>query len=167
MGSSDRKQAMASAWAADVRNGQQLLSKQEPEASGADQHIALVEVGHKKLVACSTAVPKPKAFSRRLLLSIAVTSDYCIEHHNFDTLRCSMQGCGACSEEELRSRLAPYGSIAWCNAVGGGRYLVRFLTKDSVAAASQALDGTSVNGSIMKIAPYCVGHLPGLQPADR
>jgi hypothetical protein len=108
-----------------------------------------------------------KAFSRRLLASIASGREQLVKVHVPKTLVCLMQGCGSCSEEELRARLAPYGSIAWCNGVGAGRYLVRFLAKESAAAAIQALDGASLSGCIMKIAPYSVGHLPGLQPADR
>jgi hypothetical protein len=38
---------MASAWAPEARDGQQQLSKLSKDAAGADQHIALIEVGRR------------------------------------------------------------------------------------------------------------------------
>lgn len=38
---------MASAWAPGARDAQHSLSKLENDASGADQHIVLVEVGRE------------------------------------------------------------------------------------------------------------------------
>jgi hypothetical protein len=108
-----------------------------------------------------------EAFLRPLLPSTACNDAHVSEMHQVDSTKCLLQGCGSCSEQELRARLAPYGSIAWCNGVGDGRYLVRFLTKEGASAATLALDGASLNGSTIRIAPYSVGHMPGLLQGDR
>jgi hypothetical protein len=155
---------MASAWAPEARDGQQQLSKLSNDAAGADQHIALIEVGRRVQQHAGLLL---EAFLRLLLSSTACTQAHVAETHIKYSMKCMLQGCGGCSEQELRARLAPYGSIAWCNGVGDGRYLVRFLTKEGASAAMLALEGASLNGSTMRMAPYSVGHMPGLLQGDR
>lgn len=80
-----------------------------------------------------------------------------------------MQGCDGCSEQELRTKLSPYGPIAWCNSVDSGRYLVRYLSRDGLSAAAQALHGSVWRGNTIRVAPYCIGSLvpAALQQVDR
>lgn len=75
-----------------------------------------------------------------------------------------LQATGDCGEQDIRARLSPYGAIAWCNSIDHGRYLVRFLRKEALAAVMASLDGNGWLDGSFRITPYSMDHLtPSIQ----
>lgn len=73
----------------------------------------------------------------------------------------SLQASSSCSEEQLQQHLTKFGSLAWCNSIDEGRFLVRFVCPDALEAAVKALHGGSWLGEQFSIVPHAVGQLSG------